>query len=441
MWRRPQQASPDVAQAPACPTYFPELWTSFVHAFVDVLHAGGPAAPRPAHAAPHAPAPPPEPPLVLPAVPRLVAIGDLHGDLAKARRAFRLAGLVDEQDNWAGGTTTAVQVGDVLDRGDHELALLYWLERLRRQAAAAGGALHVLNGNHETMNVASQFRYATRGAMHSFRQWLHGHTLEAALQAQCGCAASATQLRSLLRMQREHAGGQPVPGGAGLHHTHPEHPAAVARTTALRPGGEVTRRFLAPNPVVLQVGSTLFAHGGVLRQHVDYGLARINKETQEWMLHGSADAKPRFLSGRNAVVWSRHYSAHDGGRCDCEQLQEVLQRLPGAERMVVGHTIQEDGISSACGGRVLRIDVGLSRGCGDGDPQVLEIVNDKVVRRLSEVAQENAAPAEAAFTSGGKGAAPAAAVDPPPAAPAAAAAAAAATRPGAPLMSRQPTPS
>ena len=163
------------------------------------------------------------------------------------------------------------------------------------------------------MNVASQFRYATRGAMHrwvarrrgrlqargaglhagapakqkssaggttasapnhttarsdsprcplpfqtplrSFRQWLHGHTLEAALQAQCGCAASATQLRSLLRMQREHAGGQPVPGGAGLHHTHPEHPAAVARTTALRPGGEVTRRFLAPNPVVLQVGS------------------------------------------------------------------------------------------------------------------------------------------------------------------------------------------
>ena len=45
-----------------------------------------PAVPQPlarAHAAPHAPAPPPEPPLVLPAVPRLVAIGDLHGDLAQ----------------------------------------------------------------------------------------------------------------------------------------------------------------------------------------------------------------------------------------------------------------------------------------------------------------------------------------------------------------------
>ena len=49
-------------------------------------------------------------PTFLPAVPRLVAIGDLHGDMQKARRAFRLGGLVDASDRWAGGTTTAVQV-------------------------------------------------------------------------------------------------------------------------------------------------------------------------------------------------------------------------------------------------------------------------------------------------------------------------------------------
>lgn len=57
-------------------------------------------------------------------------------------------------------------MGDLLDRGDQELPLLFWMERLRRQAAAAGGALHVLNGNHESMNVAGQYRYVTRGAMH-----------------------------------------------------------------------------------------------------------------------------------------------------------------------------------------------------------------------------------------------------------------------------------
>ena len=48
----------------------------------------------------------------------------------------------------------------------------------------------------------------------------------------------------------------------------------------------------------------------------------------------------------------------------------LSQSIPGAQRMVVGHTIQGQGINSACEGRVFRVDVGLSRGCGDGDPQV-----------------------------------------------------------------------
>ena len=62
--------------------------------------------------------------------------------------------------------------------------------------------------------------------------------------------------------------------------------------------------------------------------------------------------------------------AEDEMRCDCNALQEALGMLPGAKRMVVGHTIQEAGINSACDDRVFRIDVGLSRGCGDGEPQV-----------------------------------------------------------------------
>lgn len=41
---------------------------------------------------------------------RLVAIGDLHGDLTKAKRAFQLAGLTDDHDNWVGGKTVCVQV-------------------------------------------------------------------------------------------------------------------------------------------------------------------------------------------------------------------------------------------------------------------------------------------------------------------------------------------
>jgi hypothetical protein len=70
------------------------------------------------------------------------------------------------------------------------------------------------------------------------------------------------------------------------------------------------------------------------------------------------------------TTFIRLLSAEDELRCDCAALEQALGMLPGARRMVVGHTIQEAGINSACGDRVFRIDVGLSKGCGDGDPQV-----------------------------------------------------------------------
>ena len=49
----------------------------------------------------------------------------------------------------------------------------------------------------------------------------------------------------------------------------------------------------------------------------------------------------------------------------------------------MGHTIQS-GVNSACDRQVLRVDVGLSRGCGNGTVEVLEILNDNQVVRLSE---------------------------------------------------------
>ncbi len=52
------------------------------------------------------------------------AVGDIHGDLAKAITLFKLAGVVEEVDRrlvWTGGNTTIVQLGDVLDRGAQEI--------------------------------------------------------------------------------------------------------------------------------------------------------------------------------------------------------------------------------------------------------------------------------------------------------------------------------
>ena len=152
----------------------------------------------------------------------------------------------------------------------------------------------------------------------------------------------------------------------------------MPRLAALAPGGPMAKRFLAHQPVVVAVGSTLFAHGGVLPHHVQYGLERINQETSEWI---RGDAKPGpppvHVSGGRSVVWARDYSWPQRHKCDCGVLRQTLDGLPGIDRVVVGHTIQQpEGVNAACDGRVLRVDVGMSEGCGGSEPEVLEILND-----------------------------------------------------------------
>ena len=273
---------------------------------------------------------------------RLVAVGDLHGDLAATRRVLRLVGAVDEDDRWVGGDLTVVQVGDQTDRGPDERAVLDLLHRLEGEAAAAGGQLVVLHGNHELMNVAFDFRYVPANG------WTDFETPDVLAEAE---ALEEGEL------------GVPL-------ETLPE--GRRGRYLAFRPGGPYARR-LAPHDVVAIVGDTLFVHGGVLPVHVEHGLDRLNAETRAWLL--SEGPRPEVLRGPDSPVWSRHYS-NDTDADDCALLEEVLDRL-GLARMVVAHTVQGGGITAACSERVWRVDVGLSAHYG-GPTQALEILPDGV---------------------------------------------------------------
>src|SRR5579864_3758080 len=56
-------------------------------------------------------------PTVLPAVPRIIVMGDIHGDLKLAIQSFKLAKLIDDNHNWIANppNTVVVQVGDQID--------------------------------------------------------------------------------------------------------------------------------------------------------------------------------------------------------------------------------------------------------------------------------------------------------------------------------------
>jgi hypothetical protein len=115
----------------------------------------------------------------------------------------------------------------------------------------------------------------------------------------------------------------------------------------------------------------VFVHGGVLPAHVRYGIDELNRETRDWM-SGIGTQAPEVVAREDGPVWVREYSLEPVAASACEALGEVLTALQ-ARRMVVGHTVQKSGITSACDDRVYRIDVGLSRYYGDGPIQALEI--------------------------------------------------------------------
>src|SRR5579862_5908656 len=92
---------------------------------------------------------------------RIVAVGDVHGDLAQFTTVLRSAAVIDADSKWSGGKTHLVQVGDLLDRGPDSRKLIELLMSLEKQAHAAGGAVHCLIGNHEAMNLYGDLRYVS----------------------------------------------------------------------------------------------------------------------------------------------------------------------------------------------------------------------------------------------------------------------------------------
>ncbi len=271
---------------------------------------------------------------------RVVAIGDIHADLAALRSALRTAGAIDARDGWIGGALTIVQLGDLIGRSDEERQVLDFLFDLQGRAQQAGGRVYALIGNHEVFGGRLDNQAVGRSP---FAAW----------EDVPGLRLTDRRLRHL-----------------------PPH--ARARGAALMPGGPYARR-IAGFPVVLKLERTVYVHGGIVPRWARYGVDRINREVRDWLLGlaGEPDSAKGVDDG-DRVMWTRQFSANVTP-ADCALLEESLGIL-GADRMIVAHTVHED-ITPRCGGRVWAVDVGMSRAYG-GSVEVLEIVDDARLRVL-----------------------------------------------------------
>jgi hypothetical protein len=161
-----------------------------------------------------------------------------------------------------------------------------------------------------------------------------------------------------------------------------------ARTAALALGGPLTGGILSERNVISIFGRTLFVHGGLLPRHAQ-SLERINWLTRQWLRGNTTTEHDReilpLLFLPDSVLWARVYST-DVDEAQCVELRSTLAEI-GVDRMVVGHTPQPHGITSACGDAVWRTDTGMSAwfaGFTAREVQVLEITNGDKVRVLTE---------------------------------------------------------
>ena len=82
-------------------------------------------------------------------------IGDIHGQLDALVRLLREVGLIGKGLFWTGRDATLSFVGDFFDRGPDGIGVLELVMRLQQEAAAAGGRVDGLLGNHEPLLLAA----------------------------------------------------------------------------------------------------------------------------------------------------------------------------------------------------------------------------------------------------------------------------------------------
>lgn len=278
-------------------------------------------------------------------VARVVAVGDVHGDMEALVEVLKLAGLIDEKQRWVGGKAHLVQTGDIADRAPRTRDCYELLMRLEREALAAGGRVHVLLGNHEVMNMRGDLRYLTPEELASY------------------------------------ADQSPAPDAPGTPRGLAGH--RVAFGLEGRYG-----RWLRSRPAVLRIDGTLFMHGGLQPAVPARTLAELNRWVRQDLFPGQP---PGGGTDQQGPLWFRGYAKDPEAQWSAG-LTEALSRF-GAKRMVMGHTTTPDGrIGVRFGGRTLFIDTGMSTGYGR-HLAALELRGDRLTAIYPEGRVELLAPA------------------------------------------------
>ena len=201
----------------------------------------------------------------------IIVLGEVQSAANTVAAFLEHLDLIDSEHHWSGGDTILIQMGDLIDDGEHVRAALDLFMKLEEEAVAAGGQVIVLMGNHEALNILGELRDVNPMAYQSFA----GPDSE---QRQ----RQAWEEWSGWRKARAEAVGETFEADAeaeqAWYASHP--PGWVEYVESMRPEG-VYGAWLRSLPVAVEINDVLFVHGGLNQEIEDKNVASINRRAAE----------------------------------------------------------------------------------------------------------------------------------------------------------------
>jgi hypothetical protein len=278
-----------------------------------------------------------------PAAERIVAVGDVHGDFDRFTALLRDAGVIDRKQKWIAGKTQLVQTGDLLDRGPDSRKVMDLLMRLEAQALKSGGRVHVLLGNHETMNMFGDLRYVSDGEYAAFRSPQSEEVRDAYFEKYVPTALEKRNdaLKEKLRTT-----------------WYADHPLGwVEHRFAFGPNGTYGK-WLRQKNAVIKIGDILFVHGGISPKYCDWSIRQLNDRVRA-ELADFALLENGVVTDPAGPLWYRGLAETPEAET-ADAVNDLLERYQ-VKHVVIGHTPTKGAVLPRFGGKVILIDVGLSQ--------------------------------------------------------------------------------
>jgi hypothetical protein len=272
-------------------------------------------------------------PCAIEGVERIVAVGDVHGAYDRLVAILRAAEIVDARLRWAGGKTHLVQLGDVVDRGPDSRKALDLLQGLEKDAARAGGAVHVLLGNHEIMRMLGDLRFTTPGEYAAFATARSEEVRQRLVES-----VPAEEREALLKE---------TPLGS------------VELRVAFGREGPYGKWLRTLNGVA-KINGVLFVHGGISPAVAALSCDAINETVRRELTSDLDKTRAAPLSSLTAredgPFWYRGLAQPE---TPAPQVDDILARQR-ARAIVIAHTVAAGGrITPRFDGRIIQIDTGM----------------------------------------------------------------------------------